>query len=337
MVLTSIVMPTMLAGRTADMMRGLFLCFALGAILNVFFVLDNPPSAAGYPGYFGAKNYLGEFSAIAFLLSLHEMLYPGLRRAFGIIVVLIATLLLLWSNSKTAFGLALISPLLAGIMLITRKIAQISFAAILLSIPFCYAVLSRVSGFDMNRVSYILYGDPTFTGRTIIWDFAFYEIGRRPFLGWGYQSFWLVGPGGPSVEAPGWVKLMPNAHNGYYDTMLEMGYIGYAFLVIFIIATVHAVGRVADRDRGRAWSVLSLALYVIMYNYLESSWMRAFEFLWVVFVILAVEIGRYWKPLPLTRPAYVSRTSRLGSAGPSRGARMPGLRIPMRPNSLGPC
>src|SRR5216684_2739145 len=44
MVLISIILPAMLAVRTADMMRGLFLCFALAAILNVFFVLGNPPS-----------------------------------------------------------------------------------------------------------------------------------------------------------------------------------------------------------------------------------------------------------------------------------------------------
>src|SRR5258707_13253147 len=44
MVLTSIVLPAMLAVRTADMMRGLFLCFALAAILNVFFVFSNSPS-----------------------------------------------------------------------------------------------------------------------------------------------------------------------------------------------------------------------------------------------------------------------------------------------------
>ena len=107
----------------------------------------------------------------------------------------------------------------------------------------------------------MLYGDSTFTGRTFIWDFAQSEIARRPLLGWGYQSFWLVGPDAPSVlDAPGWVKVMPNAHNGYYDTMLEMGYVGFALLVIFIIATLHAVGRVADRDPARAWLVLSLAL-----------------------------------------------------------------------------
>jgi exopolysaccharide production protein ExoQ len=308
MVLTSIVLPGMLAVRTTDLMRGVFLCFAFGAILNIFFVFGNPlcvvNELGGYPGYFLGKNYLGEFSVVAFLLALHELLYPGFRRALGIVIVIIATLLLFWANSKTALGLVLIVPLLAGLTLIVKRITRISPAIILLSIPFCYAVLSSVSGFNMNRVSYIIYGDSTFTGRTIIWDFANYEIARRPLLGWGYQSFWLVGLDAPSVvEAPGFVKYMPNAHNGYRDTMLEMGYVGYTLLLMFIIATLHAIGRVADSDPARAWLVLSLAIFIIVYNYLESLWMRGFEFLWVVFVILAVEIARYWQPFPRARAA----------------------------------
>jgi exopolysaccharide production protein ExoQ len=306
MIVTSIVLPAMLAARTTDMMRGLFLCFALASIVNVFFVIGNPPSVIqmldGYPGYFSGKNYLGEFSAITCLLAVHEMLYPGLRRALGILVVIIGILLLFLSNSKTAFGLALFVPLLARLTLTTAKTMRISPAIVLLSIAICYAVLSGVSGFNSNRLSYILYGDSTLTGRTIIWDFARYEIERRPFLGWGYQSFWLVGPDAPSiVEAPGWVKNMPNAHNGYYDTMLEMGYVGLALLIIFITATLHAIGRVADRDPARAWFALSLVLFVILYNFLESMWMRGFEMVWVVFAIVAAEMGRYWPAFPQHR------------------------------------
>jgi exopolysaccharide production protein ExoQ len=299
MILTSIVLPAMLAVQTADMMRGLFLCFAFASVLNVFFVLGNSPSIVtgygGYPGYFLGKNYLGEFSAIALLLSLHEMLRPGLRRALGIIFVVVATALLFLSNSKTAFGLALFAPFLAALTLVTRKTMRISPAIVLLSIAFCCVALSKLSGFNMYRLSYILHGDSSLTGRTVIWDFASWEIDHRPFLGWGYQSFWLVGPDAPSiVDAPGWVKTMPNAHNGYYDTMLELGYVGLALLVIFITATLHAIGRVADLDFRRAWLVLSVALFVIIYNFLESMWMRGFEFLWVVFAIVAADIGRYW-------------------------------------------
>src|SRR6201981_3019266 len=115
---------------------------------------------------------------------------------------------------------------------------------------------------------------------------------------------------------------MPNAHSGYYDTMLDMGYVGLAFLVIFITATLHAIGRVADRDPARARLVLSLALFIILYNYLESLWMRGFEFLWVVFLILTAEIGRYWRPLPLRRA-----TSRLRRPIPRGLVRSPGAEV----------
>jgi exopolysaccharide production protein ExoQ len=267
------------------------------------------------------------------LLALHEMLYSGVRRAFGIIIVIIAVSLLFFANSKTALGFALFVPLLAGLALIIGKKMRISLAIVLLSIPFCYIVLSNVSGFNMNRISYLLYGDSTFTGRTIIWDFAQLEIARRPFLGWGYQGFWLVGADAPSiVDARGWIKGMPNAHNGYYDTMLEMGYVGLAFLITFLLATLHAVGRVADRDRARAWLLLSLVLFIILYNFLESLWMRAFDLSWVVFVIAAAEIARYWQPVQSTRAAYGSRP-RPRSAGPIQdgpriqGAPRPRLRI----------
>jgi O-antigen ligase len=335
MIVISIVLPTMLAARTSDLMRALFLSFAFASILNLLFVFDGTATIVinagrhgsfrdylGSPGYFSFKNYLGECAAVAFLLSLYEIRYRGVRRGLGIIVTLIAISLLFSSDSKTAFGLALVAPILAGLTLIAGRVTRISLAVILLSIPFCYVVLSSITHYNLNGLSYKLYGDATFTGRTIIWNFVQSEIGRRPLLGWGYESFWLV-PGSPSGEAPGWVKMMPNAHNGYYDTMLQMGYLGLACLGIFITATLHAIGRVADRDPAKAWLVLSLALFIICYNFLETLWMHGFEFLWVVFVIVAAEIGRYWRPLPLTRATYGSRRRRPASPSPSRGAETP--------------
>ena len=127
--------------------------------------------------------------------------------------------------------------------------------------------------------------------------------------------------------------MMPNGHNGYYDTMLDLGYLGLALLLVFIVATLHAIGRVADRDPAQAWLVLSLALFIIFYNFLERLWMHGFEFLWVVFVIVAAEIGRYWRPLPLTRAAYGSRRPKPGPTEPCRRggqAPRPGIRLPQR-------
>jgi O-antigen ligase len=346
MILTSIILPAMLAVRTADVMRSLFLCFAFGSILNVLFLAgsqqyDYMGESQGYRTYFAGKNALGQFAAIAFLLALHEMLCRGLRRALGIIFVVIAIILLLFGNSKTSLAFAIFAPFLATLTLIAGKRMRISPAIVLLSIAFCCAALSKLSGFNMYRLSETLYGDSTFTGRTLIWDFASWEIERRPFLGWGYQSFWLVGPDAPSnVDAPGWVKNMPTAHNGYYDTMLEMGYVGLTLLLIFVTATLHGIGRVADRDPARAWLMLSLIIFSIFYNFLETTWMHGGDLLWVVFTVVAAEIGRCWRLYRPTRVTYGLRSSRPASPGLSRGLGTLGAPIdisrPHRSVSSGP-
>src|SRR5579884_1382455 len=133
MIVTSIVLPAMLAAREADMMRGLFLCFAFALILNVFFVLEGSVDTGNcsatqfcYQGYFEGKNYLGECAAAAFLLSLHEIVHRGQRRALGIIAAATAIVLVSVSDSKTAFGLIIVSPILALLTLTVRKITRIS-------------------------------------------------------------------------------------------------------------------------------------------------------------------------------------------------------------------
>ena len=126
-------------------------------------------------------------------------------------------------------------------------------------------------------------------------EFANFEIARRPLLGWGYQSFWLVGPDAPSiVDAPGWIKEMPSSHSGYLDTTVDMGYVGLVSLLIFLFATLHAIGRVADREPGRGWFLLTIALYVIVTNFIETGWMHGTDMLWLIFLIVVAETGRCW-------------------------------------------
>jgi O-antigen ligase len=302
MIMISIVLPTMLAGRTTNILHGLFLCFAIASILNICVVLGGPPrhdlnNLIYYTGYMTDKNTLGQVEAIALLLALQEALCPGLRRVSGIVVGAISVMLLVISESKTSLALAILVPIVAKLMLIIRGKTHASLAIVVMSIAFGYLILSGVTGINVNKLSWYIYHNYTLSARTEIWDFVNSEIARRPLLGWGYQSFWLAGPNGPSVvDAWGWIRFMPHAHNGYLDAKLDGGIVGLAFLLMFIFATIHAIGRVADRDGIRAWLVLCLALFAMADNFLESSWMRA-NVVWMVFVIIAIEIGRYWQPL----------------------------------------
>lgn len=300
-IVTSITLPALLAPQKADMILGLFLCFAFAVTLNVFFVLNQTPimlenQSIGYPGYFPFKGILGECAAIAFLLSLYEILHGGWRRTLAIVVTGISVYLMIVSQSKGSLGLALLSPFLAVIILTVTRRTRTSPEVILIAIALGYWLVSMVVGDLINRFSYYVYGNYNLSGRTVIWDFIDYEISRSPFLGWGYQSFWLVGLDAPSItDAPGWVKTMPSSHNGYLDTMVDTGYLGLAIFLIFIFMTVRAIGRSADQQPARAWFLLSLALYVILQNFLESSWMHGMDMLWLIFLIVVAEVGRDWQ------------------------------------------
>ena len=327
-IIVSVVLPAMLAGRTADIIRGVFLCFVFASIINIFFVLNQPPmyyqtgEILGYPGYFSFKGILGECAAITFLLSLHEILYPGSRRVVGIIGAVIALWLIFPSHSKGSLGFAIVAPCLAGATVIAGRKMRVSPAVVLLPVLILYQVLSHMPNVNLiERISWYLYGNYNLSGRTVIWDFVRKEHELRPLLGWGFGSFWQVGSDGASiVDDSGWVSGMPSGHSGYWDTMLELGYIGYPFLIIFIMATLHALRRVADRDLTRAWLLLSLALYVIITNMVESVWMRGQDMNWLLFLIVVAEIGRYWSPFaPVVRS---QRRSVLG--GPVIPGRRPG-------------
>jgi O-antigen ligase len=326
LIITSVVVPPLFAYRRPDILRATFICYAIGGVLNVFFVLGNSPEIvkyySGFPGYFMGKNSLGEFAAAMFLLSLHEFRYKGLRRFFAICIGIIAINLLVMSDSKTAFALALLMPPLAALILFASRQMRISPAIVLSAIPIGFIIFSAITGISTNRISYMIYGDSSFTGRTVIWEFAKLEISQRPLLGWGYQSFWLVGPTAPSVlDAPGWVKHMPNAHNGYYDTLLETGYIGLILLLGLIFSTVHVIGRVANRDPVRAWGLLLLVLYVSSYNFLESLWFRGYEFLWILFLLVIADTARLRQvstQITVVKAVAMRRGARRGQSGAPR-------------------
>lgn len=348
MVSVSVIVPALMASRTSDLMRALFWCFAISGVLNFAFAMTGTQTLAdgvviGNPGYMLGKNYLGECSGIAFLLSLHEVRYRGARRWIGLLMTGVAVANLILANSKTAMALSFLAPALAVFFMALWKWKRISPPLVIFSVVAVYLVVSTISSFNVYRISYILYHDSTFTGRQSIWNFALSEIDARPLLGWGYQSFWLVGPDAPSVvEAPGFVKNMPNAHNGYIDAMLELGWVGFVLLLTFLSTTLHACGRIVDRSPGRGLLLLSLFIYIAISNGLESTLVRGYEFLWITFLFVAAEIGRHGQAVPATaragqsgpkgaRPGRIGPPSRAAGHIPRRPRLVPTSQATMRP------
>jgi exopolysaccharide production protein ExoQ len=306
MMVMSIILPAMVAARTSDVMRGVFFCFAFGSILNAVLILGgySPLLFAGvgnegYPGYFTDKNALGQFAALAILLSLYQIIRPGWLRVLGLIVVAVSIYLVFAAHSKAALGCVALATIIVTVVLLISRKTRVSLLILLLPVPISYVILNRLVGNLVNRISWHTFHNYDLSARTVIWDFVNLEIAKKPLLGWGYRSFWLVGSDSPSlVDTRGWVRMMPEAHNGYLDTILDTGHIGLILFLAFIFTTFYAIQRVVNRDPTRGWLLLSIALFVVLENFIESGWMRGGDPLWLMFLLVAVDCARYWRPFP---------------------------------------
>ncbi|MFY9987692.1 MAG: O-antigen ligase family protein [Chthoniobacterales bacterium] len=127
--------------------------------------------------------------------------------------------------------------------------------------------------------------DASLTDRTEVWHDAL-QLQPDPILGAGFESFWL----GPRLEKL-WEKWWwrPNqAHDGYIETYLNLGYVGIIILAGMIIGTFRKASRavVTDFEFGRFR--LGILLAIVVYNFTEATF-KGVHMVWMIFYLIALD------------------------------------------------
>jgi len=127
--------------------------------------------------------------------------------------------------------------------------------------------------------------NPSLTGRTAIWS-AVIPMVKTPLVGTGYESFWL----GDRLQEfwsiqGGAFKMLNEAHNGYIEIYLNLGWIGIGLLATVIIMGYRKI-IVMLRNEPQAAS-LAIAFFVaeIIYNFTEAGF-RMMGPLWILFLLV---------------------------------------------------
>ena len=282
--------------------------------LSVLFIKYYPElgkaykAASGTPVYSGAapnKNMLGITCLIFGLGSVWRFLSvfrdrENAHRARRLIahgILLAMVLWLFWmANSMTAFCCFLLA---SGLMVTTsfRTLARRSsvvhflFAAVVF-VSFCTLF------FDVGGVALDTMGrDRTLTGRTALWDLVL-SLSGNPLLGTGFESFWL-GPRLARIWSIYWWH--PNeAHNGYLEVYLNLGWIGLVLLAILIMT---GYGNVLDTFRQHTEiGGLKLAYLVVgvVYNFTEAGF-RMLDPVWIAFLLAVIAVPGDCKENQTTR------------------------------------
>lgn len=292
-IMASLLLPVLAARDPKGILDRLFWLFALTAAVNLAGVLTNPPGPIGHDGIYIHKNMLGGVAAMTFLFSLFRLFSArGLGRIIPAGVACVAMFLLVESQSKTSLGLSLLVPLTAFAVCALSRLTRITPALIvpagIAGVFLIYSVGVGAYLWNFESVTTLLFGDPTLTQRTDIWQFAIKMIERRPWTGFGYEVFWGVNFESPNVrEAPDFIKKLHSAHNGYIDLLIHTGWIGFIIFLALTLTLLHAIGRALRHSMLLGFCLLSLLLFCLTYNLLESTFFRGIDLQNLIFILTA--------------------------------------------------
>lgn len=271
--------------------------------LSVLFITCFPELGTGYNPedmtrmYFGVttfKNLLGVISMVCGLFSLWSFLRAYEDRTTTdrrrhilahVITLGIACWLIVQADSMTSLACLVLAGtvlILVGMPIVLRWRAGSMFvvgAALMLTV---IALFVDVSGSLLQPLG----RNATLTGRTLIWH-AVLALHANPWFGTGFESFWL----GNRLERV-WhlsVNGIQEAHNGYLEIYLNLGWCGLLLLWAVIAAGYKRSISALLHDRQDGRMRLGFLTATLIFSMTEAGF-RMLSPTWLAFLLAASEI-----------------------------------------------
>lgn len=251
--------------------------------------------AGDWRGHLSHKNFAAPVFSIMAMFGIYAW-RSGLRWRGGLIVAL-GVLFVLNSGSKTTLGFL---PLTIGLVFLSRITGRPGLT-ILLHLVLVAAIAALTVGSvispQLHALSAALISDPTFTGRDEIWKFALRHIAERPWLGYGYASFWqtpIVTGLEENFEASWDVRGIGSGHNSYLDAALAFGVPGAAVMIYLLMGKPllnYLASWRAPANRRLADLFVMIVIFMTYVGMLEAFLLNRADPLWVLFALAVMGLS----------------------------------------------
>lgn len=267
------------------------ICLGVTAIASLAFALIIPnigiASDGAWQGVFFPKNSLGRMMALGTFVFAFLAKEGRPKRWISLGMAALTAALLLLSRSATSIVVCVLMLALLPcgrlLNLRNRRLLPLLTFSLTLLIP-CVAVLAANS----ETILSILGREDSLTGRIPLWGVLSHEMTSRPVLGFGYEAFWATSEADSIRQTLHWGA--PNAHNGFIEIMLGLGFLGGFLVLVGLIKNVmYALHAARSEGRsGESWPLFCL-IFMLLYSITESSLLNANFILSILFVA-----NSYW-------------------------------------------
>jgi exopolysaccharide production protein ExoQ len=241
-----------------------------------------------YTGVTLNKNLLGMLclivglgSAWCFLSTYRDREGTGRNRrllAHGIVLLMIPWLLWI-ANSMTSaacFALGVALMVAAGSRGMTRRRALLHLLVAATATVAVFSVIFDAAGTLIASLG----RDPTLTGRTAIWNLVL-SLKGSSLLGTGFESFWL---GQRLMDVWAVMPGIQEAHNGYIEVFLNLGWVGIFLLGVLIVTGYRRVMAAIRHDPGAGMIRLAFFIVPVIYSLTEAGF-RMMSLTWISFLL----------------------------------------------------
>jgi exopolysaccharide production protein ExoQ len=207
--------------------------------------------------------------------------------AYGVVLAMALHLISTADSMSSLACFAMGSGLLAATILFkhARKPAVVHLmVAAVVGVSFSILFLHVGEGAALESMG----RNPTLTGRTEIWE-GLFRFSGNPLVGTGFDSFWL-GERLNKVWASGELLHGINeAHNGYLETYLNLGWIGVTLLAVLIISGYRNIIAAIRRDADASRLKLGFFTIAIVYSFTEVGFRTSCS-VWMAFLLAIVAV-----------------------------------------------
>ncbi len=245
--------------------------------------IAEPNLKGAWRGLTNHKNALGILTAVSMSLWVHAWASRDVQARHCVLPLISVFICLLGSKSTTALVSSFATS--AAVVYFLRAPARLRTPFFFIAAALAFVMLTCVLfiftgalslGDALAVVAGSLGKDATLTGRDAIWGAVWTEIGRHPWIGCGFNGYWVIGePWGPSGDVLRSIGFAPlQAHNGYLDILNELGIIGFTLLLLMLGYQFWQISVVNKFDRVTASYGFAYLIYDLILNITESNFLR---------------------------------------------------------------
>jgi O-antigen ligase len=241
------------------------------------------------------KNDLGLICLISGIYMAWDLLqrrgkqYPTFLRQNKIAAIILGAMLgwlLYMSNSQTSLVCLLVG---LSVLLLGQPKTMVRRPDAIFAMLFFVAMTTLFldQAFGLKETTLKLLGRRVdLTERTDIWQILL-GFNTNPVLGVGFQTFWT----GVRLEEA-WKLLriqIHQAHNGYLEQYLNLGFIGVGFIVITLLLGLLKIRRHMMADHSSAMLRLCFVVVAVLYNWTEASF-SGLNNMWILLLLACLEV-----------------------------------------------